>query len=122
MYARRETKKYAGKGAKGKEAEKRTGAMLNHVVEPVVAEESTQEFVYEDDEDIGDDCNPDIPIQERVLWYDWLADSATTSHVTNMRDAFISFKPINTLVNGVGNAKTYAKGRGTVEVESKVDR
>jgi hypothetical protein len=29
-----------------------------------------------------------------TLYYDWLADSATTSHITNWHDTFVSYKPI----------------------------
>ena len=56
---------------------------------------------------------------DRLIYYDWLADSATTSHVTNQRDAFINYEPLtNKLVLGVGNNETHAIGRGTVELES----
>ncbi len=57
---------------------------------------------------------------ERLLYYDWLADSATTSHVTNMREAFTSFQPLVKPVSGVGNAKTQAEGKGTVKLQTKV--
>lgn len=71
-------------------------------------------------------CNFDQPFDkegndERLLFYDWLADSATTSHVTNMRNAFTSFQPFTKAVNGVGNAQTYANGRGTIAIKTKVD-
>ena len=29
-----------------------------------------------------------------LLFYDWLADSCTTSHIMNMRDAFTTFQPL----------------------------
>src|SRR6202012_1893611 len=29
--------------------------------------------------------------------YDWLADSATTSHITNVRNAFTTYNPINNM-------------------------
>ena len=49
------------------------------------------------------------------------ADCATTSHVTNQRDAFTTFEPLNKTVSGVGNAQTHAKGRGTIKLLSKVN-
>ncbi len=56
---------------------------------------------------------------ERVLYYDWLADSATTSHICNKREAFIAYTPIENLpIAGVGQLKTHAKGRGTVQLQS----
>jgi hypothetical protein len=58
-------------------------------------------------------------INERVAYYNWLADSATTSHITNRRDAFTTYQLIlDTSVVGVGNAKVIAEGRGTIELES----
>lgn len=70
--------------------------------------------------DAYDPCN--FEIDDRLIYYDWLADTATTSHVTNMRDAFISFQSLqNTPVDGVGGATAYAKGRGTIELKSEVN-
>ena len=31
---------------------------------------------------------------ESTLYYDWLADIATTSHITNRRDTFVTYEPI----------------------------
>jgi len=40
---------------------------------------------------------------EHTLYYDWLADSTTTSHITNRRDTFVTYEPIqNTPITGVG--------------------
>ena len=55
---------------------------------------------------------------ETLIYYDCLADSATTSHVSNCCEAFTTFKPTNTQVGGVSGIQTRAKGRGTVELES----
>jgi hypothetical protein len=42
-------------------------------------------------------------IDERTLYYDWLADSATTSHIVNRHDVFKTYEPIkNTPITGVG--------------------
>jgi len=56
-----------------------------------------------------------------MIIYDWLADTATMSHVTNMRDAFTSFTPLIRPVRGVGNAETHAEGRGTIKIRTKVN-
>ena len=60
-------------------------------------------------------------IDDRLFFYDWLADTATTSHITNMRDAFTTFEPLNRNVSGVGNTKTSAEGRGTVNLTTQFD-
>jgi transposase InsO family protein len=52
---------------------------------------------------------------EATLYYDWLADSATTSHITNRRDTFVTFQPIqDTPITGVGGLQAQAEGRGDV--------
>jgi hypothetical protein len=48
---------------------------------------------------------------EHVLYYDWLADLATTSHICNNCEAFTTYSPIkNVPITGVGNLKAHAKG------------
>jgi hypothetical protein len=76
--------------------------------------EEGQMFNFEElDVNNSDEYNP------RLIYYDWLGDSASTSHVANRRDAFKSFQPLaDTIVSGVGDKKTKAKGRGTVELKS----
>ena len=55
-----------------------------------------------------------------LLYYDWLADSATMSHVCNQREAFRDFHQLSaTNVTGVGNTTVEAQGRGTIELISK---
>ena len=59
-------------------------------------------------------------IDMRVIYYDWLADSATTSHVCNNHSTFTEFQPLTaTTVTGIGNLSTTAQGRGTVELISQ---
>ena len=58
---------------------------------------------------------------DAMILYDWLADSATTSHVTNMRDAFITFTPLEKSVHGVGNVQTRAEGKGDIKIISTVN-
>jgi gag-polypeptide of LTR copia-type/Integrase core domain/GAG-pre-integrase domain len=54
-----------------------------------------------------------------LIYYDWLGDCATTSHICNRREAFRTFQSItDTMVLGVGNVKTDAKGRGTIELKT----
>jgi len=60
---------------------------------------------------------------ETLIYYDCLADSAMTSHVSNCQEAFITFEPAyKTLVGGVGSIKTYAKGRGTIQLKLVYNR
>ena len=53
--------------------------------------------------------------------YNWLGDTATTSHVFNQYDAFIDFQSENPKVKGVTNLKAMAKGRGTITVQAITD-
>ena len=54
-----------------------------------------------------------------MIYYDWLGDSATTSHVCNQCEAFKTFHLFSTTVSGVGNAKI--QGKGTVELRSSYE-
>jgi len=53
-----------------------------------------------DTSDQDEYINFDVPVSDmstndnRLIYYDWLADSATTSHVTNQRNAFINYEPL----------------------------
>jgi hypothetical protein len=68
-----------------------------------------------DQNDVSNSASND----EQVLYYDWLADSATTSHICNKRKAFMVYTPIENLsIAGVGQLKMHAKGRGTVQLQS----
>ena len=53
--------------------------------------------------------------------YEWLADSASTSHVANHHKLFHSFTPLVKSVNGVGNATVKAEGCGTVKLTSEIN-
>jgi len=58
----------------------------------------------------------------RLIYYDWLADTATTSHITHRRDAFITYETIPEVpISGVGGLKTYAISRGRVNLQSECD-
>ena len=61
-----------------------------------------------------DACNSSAN-DERLIWYDWVADTATTSHITHQKDAFIDYTPSNnTSVTGVGGRTAKIAGRDTV--------
>lgn len=54
--------------------------------------------------------------------YSWLSDSGTTSHISNRRETFIDFKPLETTsIAGIGNTSVQALGRGTVLLDCEVD-
>jgi len=54
-----------------------------------------------------------------LVFYNWLANSATTLHVCNQHEAFTNFHLLSTTtVTGVGNLVTKTKGQGTVELMS----
>ena len=61
-------------------------------------------------------------IDKRLIYYDWLADTVTTSDVSKCLEAFTSFKPLkDAKVTGVRNTFAQAEGRGTIKLESQVD-
>ena len=83
-------------------------------------EEVTFENTEDDVENYNyDTYNSDVyENDERLSYYHWLADTATTSHVTNLQDMFTSFHLIDpTPVTGVGNVKAQAQGRGMVQLK-----
>src|SRR5271163_640443 len=54
---------------------------------------------------------------EFFSFYLWIIDSATTSHITHTKSAFIDYTPTKPIpVSGLGNIHVQAYGRGTVEV------
>ena len=53
--------------------------------------------------------------------HDWLADSGTTSHISNLRETFVNFTPLESAsIRGVGNQSVKALGRGTVILNCRV--
>ena len=70
------------------------------------------------------DNSPDVvnssKMDDRLIYYDWVADSMTTSHVANRREIFTTYETLHsTTVAGVGDIITRAEGRGTVQLISK---
>ena len=90
---------------------------------------NNQELTFIVDESTAEDCTLDTYTSDDVMRidsdlssYDWLGDTATTSHITNSKQLFTTFQPIEkTAFSGVGNITTLAEGRGTVELESNVN-
>jgi GAG-pre-integrase domain/Zinc knuckle len=106
---------WSKKKVKDKAKEKKTGGEQASIAEEYIAFQANEEQY---NFDTFDACNADAN-DERLIYYDWLADTATTSHVTHQRDAFIDYTPMgNTSVTGVGGKETLISGRGTVELKS----
>ena len=58
-------------------------------------------------------------IDERLIYYDWLADNATTSHVACQKESFTTYTPVgNVSVSGVGGKEATIAGRGIVDLIS----
>jgi hypothetical protein len=58
-------------------------------------------------------------IDERQIWFDWLADTTTTSHVVCQREAFTSYTPVKgDTITRVGGKTAGIAGQGTVKVIS----
>ena len=57
-----------------------------------------------------------------LIYYDWLADSAATTHIAHQREAFTTYKRIPEIpIAGVGGAKAHAIGKGTIKLISECD-
>jgi len=66
--------------------------------------------------DLFDACNTG-GIDECLIYYDWLADSAMTSHISHQCDAFTTYTSMgNKTVIGVGGREATIQGRGTIEL------
>jgi hypothetical protein len=101
---------------KGKKDGKGKGMEESNMGEEKIA------FMVDDEElynfDTFDACNA-AGNDERLILYDWLADSATTSHITHQREAFTSYTPLGKgSVTGVGGKQATIAGQGTVELVS----
>src|ERR1700723_419999 len=56
---------------------------------------------------------------KRLIYYDWVADNATSSHIASERNNFETYTEIQeSTVTGVGGKKAAAIGRGTVILNS----
>jgi len=51
----------------------------------------------------------------------WLADSAASSHLLSLHEAFMDFTPLNKTIRGVGNTEVPVKGKGTIKLKSQTD-
>ena len=57
-----------------------------------------------------------------LIYYDWLADTAATSHITHRCDMFITYETILEVpISGVGGLRMCAIRRGRVNLRSKCD-
>jgi len=64
--------------------------------------------------------SPIVPQNEDS--FEWIADSASTIHVTNRRDAFTTYTPVPDIkVTGIGGVQAFAVGKGTVYINSECD-
>jgi hypothetical protein len=63
-----------------------------------------------------DACNAEGN-DEHLILYDWLADSATTSHIMHHREAFASYTPLgSSSITEVGGKEVSIAGWGTLEL------
>ena len=104
---------------KGKKDGKGKGTESNVVGEQIVVmadEEPVDEELY--NFDTFNKCNTG-GINECFILYNWLADSATTSHITYQWEAFTSYTPLGkSSVTGVGGNQATMVCQGTVELVS----
>src|SRR6267154_6472128 len=97
----------------------------------VQKERAHQTCDSQDDEQMDDDeiafamKEYDVPMNsnddDHISAYSWVADSATTSHIVNLRTAFKEYTPLNKKrITGIGNTGIEALGRGTIEIITHV--
>jgi hypothetical protein len=100
----------------GKPPKNKETAHIEEVEEEVIVQSTEYDnelAVNAEQYDMFDDTDVVVTYEngETLIYYDCLADSATTSHVSNCREAFITFKPAHkTLVGGVSGIKMCAEG------------
>jgi len=112
-------------GGKPKKAEKREQA---HRTTEDEHEHANEGITFTAEESAGI-CNFDTydprnveEIDDRMIFYsDWLADTATSSHIVNSRNAFVTFNSQIKPISGVGNVITNAQGRGTVNIHTETN-
>ena len=81
-----------------------------------------EEIAFQADEehynfDTFDACNVDAN-DHWLIYYDWLANMETMSHVMHQREAFTDYTPMwNSSVTGVGRKEALIMGCGTVELK-----
>jgi hypothetical protein len=114
-------KKGKGKGNdKGKERAEESNAMEDQIVfnnedREDMAEKEFEELNFGMQEETctfegNDEC---------LIFYDWLADTATTSHVTCDQEVFASYTPLSHMsVMGVGGMHVPIVGCGSVKLTS----
>ena len=105
---------WSKKKGKEKEKEKKGAEQVNYGQEEITFLVDEEHYNF----DTFDACNIDAN-DHRLIYYDWLADIATTSHITHQREAFTECTPMgNSSVTGVGGKEAIIMGRGTVELKS----
>ncbi len=80
------------------------------------------EFTLPDDPFIDDekDYQAHTAVNADSCMYDWLADSGSTTHITNQRQLFIKYESTpNAIIYGIGNNVTQALGRGVISLNAQ---
>jgi len=55
-----------------------------------------------------------------LIYYDWIADTGATLHITHRHNTFNTYKPIPAVpIAGVGGAKAHAIRWGNIKLKSK---
>jgi gag-polypeptide of LTR copia-type len=53
--------------------------------------------------------------------YDWILDSGTTSHISPIRESFITYKEVKETIRGIGKNPVISSGKGDITLNFKVD-
>jgi len=116
---RRGKRKWEGTGDNGWQGKKDFRGERVNTVQEDPQEDEPQNIVFSAKYNNPGDDDPDVITTydsesgETLSWYDWLADSAATSHVTNQRNSFKTYEPFKNRkgeVCGIGDIATRAEG------------
>ena len=104
---------WSKKKGKDKEKEKKGAAQVNYGKEEIAFQADEEHYNF----DTFDACNIDAN-DHQLIYYDWLANTATMSHITHQREAFTNYTPMgNSSITGVSRKEALIMGRRTVELK-----
>ena len=99
---------------KEKEKEKKGAEQANYGKEEITFQADEEHYNFNTFNAWNIDVN-----DHQLMYYDWLANTATMSHITHQREAFTNYTPMgNSSVTGVGGKEALIMGHRTVELSS----
>ena len=117
------------KGNNSNKKQKKEVTNQGDEVMAIVAMTNDAKNLFDPSNDEGKFYNFDVPmsttneIDKQLIYYDWLANSAITSHITNWHTAFITYESLTSkVVHGISNKTAHVIGKGTIELISYINK